>query len=155
MGKRSLSLFMTLLVFVLIQHGFTQSNEIIDQLLDQEQATLGNAAYLVFLAAGVGEEDWSPAQSITELQSGNWGFDQVNIDTPVDLGSLSFLLMQAFDLKGGIMYSLLPGRRYAAREYAYLGFVPGSASPNRILSGQEVTNILGRTLDHLGEREVE
>jgi len=155
MKRTSLAVIVVLLFLVCAQHGFTQSNELIDGLLDQKQATMGNAAYLVFLAAGMADEDWSPDRAMEELQSKEWGFDESGVDTVVDLGSLSFIIMQAFEMKGGVMYSLFPGKRYAAKEFAYLGFVPGNTSPYRTLSGQEVTHILGKALDHLGQREVE
>jgi hypothetical protein len=154
MRKRSLSMFAVLLSLFFIQNAFSQSNDILDRLLDEDQATLGNAAYLVFLAAGVASEDWSVDRSIEELRSRDIGFEGAEVNTPVDFGSLSFLIMETFDIKGGIMYSLFPGRRYAARELAYLGFIPGFASPSRILTGAEVTHVIGRTLDYLGEREV-
>ena len=154
MEKRPLLVLAVLFTLVCVQHGFSQSNEVIDQLLEEEQATLGNTVYLVFLAADIAAEDWSVDRSIQELQSRGWGFDDAATDTVVDLGSMSFLLMKTFGMRGGIMYSLFPGRRYAARELAFLGFVPGYASPKRVLEGQEVTHILGRTLDHLGERGV-
>lgn len=154
MRKRSLAVLMVLFTIVCAQYGFTQSNELLDTLLDEERATLGNTVYFVFLAAGIAAEDWSPGRSVEELRLRGWGFEEAEVEEQVDLGSLAFLLMQTFNVKGGIMYSLFPGQRYAARELAYLGFVPGFASPNRVLSGREVTHILGRTLDYLGEREV-
>ena len=155
MKKRPLLIAAVLLAIICVQYGFAQSNEVIDQLLAEDQATLGNAVYLVFLAADIASEDWSVDESIQELQSRGWGFDDAAPGNVVDLGSFSFILMKTFDMKGGIMYSLFPGKRYAARELAFLGFVPGYASPTRVLEGQEVTHILGRTLDYLGAREVE
>lgn len=155
MKKRSLSVAIVLLFLFCVQHGFAQSNELVDSLLDEEQATMGNVAYLVFLAADVAQEDWSVERSVEELRSRGWGFENVDTKTVVDLGSLSFIIMQTFEMKGGIMYSILPGKRYAAKELVYLGFVPGRKSPYRPVSGQEVTHILGRTLDHLGQRGAE
>jgi hypothetical protein len=55
--------------------------------------------------------------------------------------------MRALDIPGGIMYSMFPGPRYAAREIAYLGFVRGSGAPGRTVSGNEVMYILGRVLE--------
>ncbi|MBN1686117.1 MAG: hypothetical protein JW852_05655 [Spirochaetales bacterium] len=154
MTKRSLSVLTVLFIMLCAQYGFAQSNELLDALLGEERATLGNATYLVFLAAGVAVDDWSVDKVVEELRSRDWGYEKADAQTEVDLGSLSFLIMKTFDMKGGIMYSLFPGRRYAAREFEYLGFVPGFAGPGRILTGQEVTHILGRALDYLGEREV-
>ena len=59
---KKMPLFLSILLFLLAQHGFSQSNEVLDQLLDEEQATFGKTAYLVFLAADVASEDWSESR---------------------------------------------------------------------------------------------
>ena len=133
---------------------FSQSNEIIDQLLDEEKASLGKTAYLVFVAAGIAGEDWSVDEAFGELQSRGWGFESSSPDDPVSLGAFALLVMRSYGMKGGILYAIIPGRRYAAREFAYRKFVPGDTSPYRKLSGQDVTHILGKVLEFLGEREV-
>jgi hypothetical protein len=58
--------------------------------------------------------------------------------------------MKAFDEKGGLMYRLFPGPRYAVRELAYLGLVHGKAHSGRFPSGQEVVQILSSYLDRKG-----
>jgi hypothetical protein len=71
---------------------------------------------------------------------------------PVTLGEISFLIMKTLGLPGGLMYMIFPGPRYAARELAYLGFIPGNTHPSRAISGQEVMHILGQALEKKGER---
>lgn len=53
------------------------------------------------------------------------------------------------------MYSLFPGKRYAAREFAYRGFLQGNTSPGRVLSGRDAVHALGRVLEALGQRPAE
>lgn len=132
-----------------------QSNEVLDQLLEEKQATMGNATYLVFVAAGIASEDWSTDRSVQELASLGWGFEDAQPGDLVKLGALAFMIMKSFDMKGGIMYSIFPGRRYAAKEFAYLRFAPGNSSAYRTLSGIDVANILGRAMDFLGQPELE
>jgi hypothetical protein len=130
-----------------------QSNETLDLLLSEQEATLGNTSYLVLVAANIASEDWTAQRSVDELISRDWGFDDAQSDDVVNLGTLAFMVMKSFDIKGGIMYAILPSRRYAAREFAFRKFVPGNSSPYRILSGTDVANILGRALTSLGEAE--
>ena len=132
-----------------------QSNEALDLLLAEEQATFGNTTYLVLVAAEIASEDWTPKQSVDELVSRGWGFEDAQPEDIVNLGSLAFMIMKSFDMKGGIMYAILPGQRYAAKEFAFRNFVPGNTNAYRILSGLDVANILGRTLSYLGQGEAE
>ena len=134
--------------------GFAQSNEIIDDLLASDAAPLGHVAYLVYSAAGVADEAWGPPEALELLLEKGW-LDASDADRPVNLGVFAHLVMTTFDMRGGVMYTLIPGPRYAAREFAFRQFATGNTSPYRVLSGDEVTHMLGRVLDTLGEREIE
>jgi hypothetical protein len=59
--------------------------------------------------------------------------------------------MRSFDLKGGILYTLFPGPRYANREMVYLRLVQGRTDPQRFVDGGTFLQILGRTLTFTGE----
>ena len=130
-----------------------QSNETLDLLLSEQVATLGNTSYLVLVAANIASDDWTVQRAVDELASRDWGFEDAQPDDVVNLGTLAFMVMKSFDMKGGIMYAILPGPRYAAREFAFRKFVAGDTSPYRILSGVNVANILGRAVSSLDETE--
>ena len=49
-------------------------------------------------------------------------------------------------MHGGIMYSILPGPRYATRELAFLGIISGPAKPGMSLSGERALRILEQVL---------
>jgi hypothetical protein len=132
-----------------------QSNEVIDSLLAEEGATLAKTAYLVLTASGAIDEAQTVDQAFAALQAKPWGFAKAAPDGKVTLGSYAYLVMRAFDMKGGIMYSLFPGKRYAAREFAFRDFIQGNSAPGRILSGRDVTHVLGRVLEALGQRTEE
>ena len=132
-----------------------QSNQIIDALLTQERASVGATAYLVLSAAELVDQGATVEQAFAALQGKSWGFEKSGIDDEVKLGSFAHLVMKAFKMRGGLLYSLFPGKRYAAREFAYRDFVQGNTSPARTLSGRDVTHILGRVLESLGQRSEE
>lgn len=134
---------------------WSQSNEVMDALLAEEQATLGKTAYLVLSAAGLVDEAQSVEQAFASLLEKPWGFATASPEDRVSLGSYASLVMRAFDMRGGLMYTLFPGRRYAAREFAYRDFIQGNTSPGRTLSGRDVTHVLGRVLEALGQRSAE
>lgn len=132
---------------------FAQSNKLIDELLDQKEAGYATTAYMVLSAAGVIPEGSNPDSALAALAEKNWGASVPTEPRSISLGEYSFLLMKAFEIPGGLMYSLIPGPRYAAREVAYLGFVREDTSPYRRVSGEEVMRILGSVLSWKEERQ--
>jgi hypothetical protein len=139
-----------LLAFILlgaIAHVSAQSNEVLDALLEEETTSYGQAAYLVLTASARIPDDTSPAEAAAEMAGQGWKVPTRAAEEPLTLGEYSFLLMQAFELKGGIMYRIIPGPRYAGRELAYLKFIKGNTSPYRMFSGEEAIGILGRLME--------
>lgn len=133
--------------------GLSQSNEVIDQVLLQDEATFGHAAYLSFLASG----SVAPEATVEEVYAGldwsRWNLSRKGIDEPVSLGEFSYLVMESLDISGGIMYGIAPGPRYAARELAYLDFFLGNGSPYRRVSGEEMLHTIGQALAYIEEEQ--
>jgi len=127
-----------------------QSNTVIDALLDADPAAFGDAAYLVLSAAKVIPEKATPKEAVWALQAGDWHIEGRPAKESITVGEYSFLLMQAFDVRGGILYRLFPGPRYACRELAFLGLLEGSTAAGRRLSGGEAVRILSRFLERRG-----
>jgi hypothetical protein len=142
--KKQITLFFFLLVMI---NAFlsAQSNYFIDQLMDKKQATYGEAAFMALSAAGLVSPDGTVPAAMTFLESSKWGFLKKS-EEPATLGDLCYLLMRAFKTSGGVMYSIIPGPRDAVREYEYLGFVRKNPIPTRLVSGEEVVQIVGKVL---------
>ena len=139
-----------LLAFILlgaVLHVSAQSNEVLDALLEEDTTSFGQAAYLVLTASARIPDDKSPAEAAAEMAGQGWKVPTRAAEEPLTLGEYSFLLMQAFELKGGVMYRIIPGPRYAGRELAYLRFIKGNTSPYRTFSGEEAIGILGRLME--------
>ena len=124
-----------------------QSNLVLDELLEEDQASFGNAVYITLTASGLAPDEISPEEAVEVLEQQNWGVTLKRVDEPITLGEISFLFMRAFEMKGGIMYRLFPGPRYASRELAYWGFIVDDSSASRIPSGEEALGILGNVLE--------
>lgn len=146
MGKTS-TLLLAVALLAAAGSVWGQSNEILDVLFEEPATTLGQAAYLVLTASGRIAEDSSPADAAASLAGQGWSVPQLDAEEPLTLGEYSYLLMQAFELKGGLMYRIFPGPRYAGRELAYLKLIKGDTSPYRTFSGEEAIGILGRLLE--------
>ncbi|GEM_PF-250753 len=150
MGIIRLSVFFVLLLFLHLPV-FSQSNELIDSLLGEKYADFGKSAYLVLAAAGLVDRELGVAESgrqaIRYLGKVNWGKRLKVKEKTITLGEFSYIVMKAFGMSGGIMYSLFPSPRYASRELYYLGFIDGSRDPYRRISGEEAVTILQRVLE--------
>jgi outer membrane protein OmpA-like peptidoglycan-associated protein len=72
-------------------------------------------------------------------------------DSPVTLGGLSYLALNAFSLKKSLLFTLFPGPRYAYRQLEYLDLLPGLRDPALNVSGERLVQILGRILSYSGE----
>jgi len=140
------------LVFVLTMTGVSflaaQSNEVLDVVLGQAALSYANAAYLVGTSSGHLPDTVTPEDAVAQVEQAGLGIKGHNPDAPVSLGQFSYMLTRAFGIHGGIMYTLLPGPRYATRELAYLDIISGPAKPGMTLSGERALRILEQVLHH-------
>ncbi len=129
-----------------------QSNQLLDQLLEQPEAHFGNVVSLTLAAAKMLPNTATAEEAIQALQQKGWNITLIPAEAPILLGEYSYLLMKAFTMDGGILYSLFPGPRYACRELAYLKLIQSDARPLRTVSGEEVVRILGSVMAYRGVR---
>jgi hypothetical protein len=64
----------------------------------------------------------------------------------ITLRELSFLVMNACGIKGGIGYSLTHSPRYAYRELRYRKIIQGRADPSMTVSGTRLLQIIDRAI---------
>ncbi|MDA3957304.1 hypothetical protein [Oceanispirochaeta sp.] len=131
-----------------------QSNEVLDVFLARAEADFGTSAYLILADC----EKITDTASVDEAM--NWigqsenlnKLKDLNPDRTISYGEFSYIMMEVLELKGGLMYSLVPGPRYAAREAAYKRWIIGKSSPGRGLKPFEVINALVTILEKEGAR---
>jgi hypothetical protein len=129
---------------------FAQSNSEVDALLAQGQARIDSAAYMVLVAGGQIDESSSPAAAYSILLDKAWLSASKQASSPIRLDDYCALVMRALGLKGGLMYRIFPGPRYAYRELIAKGIVNASGDPKRSLPGDEVLKILRQAMDLKG-----
>jgi len=127
-----------------------QSNDTIDRLLDERSATFGDAAYVVLTSVGLIPDDFTPEEAAAAVPLRGLMRRTPVAGAPVTLGQVCFLVMRAEGIPGGLLYTLFPGPRYAARELASLGLLKGNTHPGRTVSGEEVLWIVGAAMNWLG-----
>jgi hypothetical protein len=129
---------------------FAQSNERVDALLAQQQTTVDIAAYIVLAAGGQVAEDAAPADAYALAQQNKWLPAGLGETDPLRLDAFCALVMRSLGLKGGLMYSIFPGPRYAYREFVAKGIVDGNGGPHRLLPGDEALTILRQAMELKG-----
>ena len=89
---------------------FGQSAKRVDKILETEKATFGQAAYLIQTALNAGSDEIDFDTAFDRFKSGNQHLirDSVTADDVIPAKTYAFLLMKAFDVKGGMMYRIYP-----------------------------------------------
>jgi len=143
MKHRNLFLFTFLLLTAAVS--FAQSNSMIDAYLLQGKALAADTCYLVLVGGALLEESATVEDALTMAMDKGWIKQGTSADSPVTAEEISFLVMRAFTIKGGVMYKLFPNRRYAMKELVARGIVNGSGGKKRIVSGEEAVGIIRKT----------
>jgi hypothetical protein len=131
-----------------------QTADEMDRILSAQEVSYTQAAYFILTAADAlpgGGDAFATARENHWLSAKSKSDGSIRADMPINLGEVSLLIMKAFDLKGGALYTLFPVPRYACRELVYLEIVQGRSDPGNRLDGRTFLHILGRVLSYVGD----
>jgi hypothetical protein len=124
-----------------------------DALIETPAVSGAQAARFVLGAAGLLPAGLSGAEAETaaweEARARGWAGGGGS--AALSLKDAAFLVMGAFGFKGGLMYSLFPGPRYAYRELLQLRIIQGRADENFTVSGERLLHIIAQALRYSGE----
>jgi len=142
-------IFLPLVFFALAGIAFAsaQSNELIDKLLSEKEAAFGDTAMIVLSAGGVLTEKAAVDDALKYISENYRRFPGKSADSSITASEFSFLLMKTLKLKGGIMYMLIPGPRYAYKELVYRKAISPKGGPYRKIAGEDVIRSLRDVLD--------
>ena len=134
---------------------FSQTAAELDVLLGTETVSVAAAARFALGAVGLLPPglSGSAAQNAAYDAAQSRGWVKSGPDDAISLEGVAFLVMNAFGIKGGIMYSLAHSPRYAYREMVYRKLIQGRAYSNMTVSGKRLLQIIGLALNYTGERE--
>jgi hypothetical protein len=87
-----------------------------------------------------GFEDLRKDLEARGIVDGAWDLAE---SSPLERGTLAYMLCKAFGIKGGVTMGVFGvSRRYALRECVHLGLMPGG-TVGQYLSGRELIDVLG------------
>ena len=145
-----------LLLFLLLPAlAFAQTAAEMDILLETETVSTGTAARFALGAVGMMTPELTgvAAENAAYQEALSRAWVKSGQEEAINMQEMAFLIMNAFEIKGGIMYSLLHNPRYAYREMVYRKLILGRSDSNMKVSGMRFLQILGSTLNYTGERE--
>ena len=133
-------------VFLTVAVSFGQSADKIDKILETEKATFGQAAYLIQTALNEGADDLDFAAAFDRFKSENEHLIRASItaEDVIPAKTYAFLLMKAFNVKGGLMYRIYPCPRYAYRDLRYMAVIQDKNTPNAPMTGAAMLQIFSR-----------
>jgi len=125
---------------------FAQNAQDIDALLSTETISYEQAAWFVLGAADAPDFSGGPAEAFAYAAERKWLPAKAEPDGRARLDGISLLIMQSHGIKGGFMYALTKGPRYAYRELVYKDVIQGRTAPEMDVSGDLLLFILTRVL---------
>ena len=125
----------------------------LEVVLGSSALTCSQAARFVLASVGSDASAENDATAFESAMNRGWLPRKAAADDPISLGALSFLIMQSFGLKGGMMYAIFPGPRYAFRSMVSRSFIQGAADPAMTVGGERFLLILGNVLNAAGGEE--
>lgn len=134
MKKFILAITMILFTSVL----FSQSDEVLDRLYAFEDAKTLETALIVFQASNALTDQATVEDASALLGESKWGQKVLDDGEFITVGGFSQLLLEAFQLDHGVMYNILPVRRYALKEILYMGYILGNPYPGDIMTSFNV-----------------
>jgi hypothetical protein len=135
-----------LVVLVCFQFGLmAQSNDYIDQLLATSEATVAQAMYIALTSGDVLDPTFDEAGALEYAFVHRWPLTD-RLEQTVTIGEYAYLLVKAFKIPSGLMYTLFPGPRYALRELMSRRIISGKPDIGRKVSGEELLRIAGNAL---------
>ena len=144
-----LSLLITIPSFL-----FAQTAERIEKLLQQDKVSYRDAALLVLEASGRldAEKQTSADDAFTFAMERGWLPKNAQANSNAALDGLSLLVMQAFEINGGALFSLFQNPHYAYRAMVYRGIIQGRTDPQMSVSGELLLFIVNKTVPDTGEK---
>ena len=139
---------LAVLILFLMQPLWGQSNEVLDKFLSQDRADLETSLWLILLASENLPSDASPQDVYPVLSSysSTAHLDMSGLNNTVSFGEFAYAAMDIMNLPGGLLYTIFPSRRYAAKEFKFRGWIPGDPYPGEELTPWEVTTAISEIL---------
>lgn len=130
----------------------SQSAERMTMMLDKQTVTAEELSYFVVHALNSVNDEISDSEAFDFLTK------QVALpkikdkSVPLTYATFSYFCTTAWNIKGGIMLSILKNPRYALREFKSLGLIEVNKNPYATISGQDALVLLAKCDELFGAK---
>ena len=145
-GKVTFFAFLLIIFLASVSAVSADYNETMDSIISEEKISYGEASFALLLGTDVIDEYFS-VEEAAAVMSEKYPSTSMDWDSSVNLAHFSFMIMSAYNMKGGLMYRIFPGPRYAVRELRYKKILQGKSYSTMSLSGERALRIIGRVLE--------
>ncbi len=143
--------FAALVIFCLVAHAaFAQSAEKISQILESQEITYGQSAWLACSFGQIVSDDDGFEKALSEAVNKGWLKSGAVSESPASLQELCGLFVKATGLKCGLLYRLTKADRYAFKELKANGTLDAAADPSMKVSGQNALSIMNACVKKAG-----
>ena len=143
--NRTKKIFFVCFLLALPVFLFAQTAQKIEELLSSDALSYEHVTQFVLEAADV-PASYSPAAAFSYAAEQGWLPKNASANEQAKLRGLSLLVMRAFDMQGGMFYSLFQTPHYAYRELVYRNIVVGRVDPDMAVSGDTLLYVVNRVL---------
>ena len=151
--KKSILFYFLMTVPVFLH---SQTALVIEEILNMQEVSMQQAAWLVLEAANTSYSANIPYSADTSSQidafryaiEQNWLPGMAEGGDIIRFDQLSYLIMRAFDIRGGIFYSIFRNPHYAYRELVYRNIIFGRTYPGMAVSGYTMLYVVNRVLSY-------
>jgi hypothetical protein len=120
----------------------------LERLLGAPTVSCQDVAWFILSATGAIPAGSFASDAYQFALDNKWLPKKATADGAITLEGVSLLIMQAAGIKGGLMFTLTHGSRYAYRDLIYRGLIQGRAYASQKISGERLLQILGRVLEY-------
>jgi len=123
-----------------------QTGNKIELLLQENTVSCRQAARIVLEAAGIDVDYSDPDQAYNFAVEKRWLSARTSPDDIINIRQTSLLLMRAFNLRGGPMYTIFKSPHFAYREMVYHDLLQGRIDPGMDVPGELMLFLVNRVL---------
>jgi len=151
--NKSITFFLLFICAALHAPLNAQTADFIQTLLQTKAVSYEQAARFVLEAADVTDsyDKTNGHDAIRLAIEKKWLPNKIRAQDKISLERLSLLIMRAFGLKGGPMYSIFHNAHYSYREMVFKDIIQGRSDPHMNVSGYAMMLIVNRLLFRIEE----
>ena len=146
--KKFVSILFTMFLIFSIH---AQSADVITQILEADNVTVGQVCYLSAVEQGLMSERDTFDNAVIALVENGQIKPGLHRDDVIPAVNIAFILSQMWEIKGGLMFKLTKGSpRYAFKQFKNDGVIKPDIEPGDYISGRDFLNIYNYCLDVYG-----